>query len=346
MNAAPIDRVDALFELVDSDDVSLIQANALTTTQISKWDTQLSLSISDFSFDYEAVSFDLNGTSLPRSESNSALQINSRKEVAEKLTFLIGGGLYDGYSNYRSAWLDEYYRQQFSNLDGVPGAELYRKAEPKGFNVNAGVRWMYNPNSGYFQFSISQLQDEIAPGYEIDFDGLRRGESVLATSAASLSTENILSKRVRSLFTLRTSETSGRETRYGAEYALNAALGERWIARVQLGGTKENPQFDALYANVALEYALKESVSLYLDGRYYKDTGEIENSLFTAAAPGVTSHRFGIGVKWVGDNWSGRAYAAPIRSSYDETLGNVDFFQNLYQDRDWTVFQLAFSRGY
>lgn len=343
---APFDRLDTSFELVDSDDVSLFQGNAMTVSQIGDWETQISFSLSDFSFDYVPVSFDFSGAALSRSESNLAIQLNGRNDVSEKLTLSLGGGAYEGYNNFRSAWLDEYYRQQFSNLDGVPGAELYNEAKPKGFNLNVGARWMYLPNSGYAQLSISQLQDEIAPGYEIDFDGLRRGETVLATSAVSLSTENILSKRIRSLFTLRASETTERETRYGAEYALNAALGERWIARGQVGGSKENPQFDAHYANLTLEYSLNESVSLYLDGRYYKDTGEIENSLFTAAAPGVTSRKFGLGLKWIGDEWSGRFYVAPISSSYEESLSNVDFFQNLYQDRDWTVFQLAFSRGY
>ena len=344
--AAPFDRLDLSFELVDSSDVSLFQGNAMTASRLGEWETQISLSVSDFSFDYVPVPFDFNGQAVSRSESNLGLQINGRNEASEKLTLLLGGGTYDGYTNFRSAWLDEYYRQQFSNLEGVPGAELFNEAKPKGFNFNAGARWMYLPHSGYAQITLSQLQDTIAPGYEIDFDGLQRGETVLATSALSLSTENILSKRVRSLFTLRASETSERETRYGAEYALNAALGERWIARAQVGGSKENLQFDAHYASLTLEYSLNDSLSLYLDGRYYKDTGEIENSLFTAAAPGVTSRKFGLGLKWIGEQWSGRCYIAPISSRYEETPSNVDFFQNLYRDRDWTVFQLAFSRGY
>ena len=344
--AAPFDRFDTSFELVDSSDVSLFQGNALTAGQLGSWETQISLSVSDFSFEYVPVPFDFNGQVISRSESNTGLQINGRNEVSEKLTLLLGGGTYDGYNNFRSAWLDEYYRQQFSNLEGVPGATLFNEAKPKGFNFNGGVRWMYLPNSGYAQITLSQLQDTIAPGYEIDFDGLRRGQTVLATSAVSLSTENVLSQRVRSLFSVRASETSERETRYGLEYAINAALSDRWIARTQVGGSKENPQFDAHYANLTLEYSLNDSLSLYLDGRYYKDTGEIENSLFTAAAPGVTSRKFGLGLKWIGDDWSGRCYVAPISSSYEETPGNVDFFQNLYQDRDWTVFQLAFSRSY
>jgi len=344
--AAPIERLDTSFEWVGSDGVDLLQGNALAARQLGDWDTQISVSASDFSFDYVPVPFDLNGQSLSRSESNIALQVNGRNDLSETFTLMAGGGAYDGYTNYRSAWLDEYYRQQFSDLTGVPGSELYRTAKPRGHNVTTGLRWMYLPSSGYAQISISQLQDEIAPGYEIDFEGLRRGETVLATTALSLSTENILSKRVRSLFTLRASETSGREPRVGAEYAVNAALNDRWTARALIGGTKEEPQFDAHYANLALEYSVSESISIYFDGRYYKDTGEIENSLFTAAAPGVISRKLGVGLKWVGDQWSGRFYVAPISSDFEETPSNVDFFQNLYQDRDWTVFQLAFSRSY
>ena len=205
---------------------------------------------------------------------------------------------------------------------------------------------MYRPNTGYAQITLSQLQDDIAPGYEIDFDGLRRGEMVLATSAVSVSTENVLSKRVRSLVSVRGSQTSAREWRYGAEIALNAALSENWIARGQIGGSTEDPQFDAYYANFAIERSLNESLSVYSDLRYYDDTGEIENSLFTSAAPGASNRKAGLGIRWRGDRWSWRAYVAAVGTRYDPPPGNVDFFQNLYEDRDWTVIQFAFGRTY
>ena len=344
---AAVDRSDFAFESVDSSDITLLQANAAFAIEGEAWQTDVSLSASEFEFDYEPTSFDFNGSFLNRSERNTAIQINTRRTLNGDWTLLLGGGAYDGYTNYRSAWLDEYYRQQFKILDGVQGAELYGEANPNGFNATAGLRWAYQPGTAYAQLSVSQLQDDVSPGYEVDFEGLRRGQLTLATSAISLSTENILTKRIRSLFSLRASQTSDRSWRYGAEAATNIAMGENWIARLKAGGTTENPTFDAWYGSVALENALNERYSLYLDGRYYDDTGEIENAfLFTNAAPGTRSERIGIGLKWTGNKWSGRIYIASIEARFDPTEGNVDFFQNLYRDRDWTVFQFALSRGY
>ena len=341
-----LERADYSLELLDASDISMLQSNLYAEFGQEAWENQLSLSFSEFSFDYRPVPFDLNGVETDRTESNLAFQLNSRYTVSDGLTLLFGGGAYNGYNNYRSAWLDEYFRQQFSELDGVSGNELYDTANPKGYNLNAGARWMYQPNTGYAQITLSQLQDDIAPGYEIDFVGLPRGETVLATSAISVSSENILTKRIRSLVTVRGSQTSARAWRYGAEVALNVALHNNWIARGQFGGSTEDPQFDAYYTNLTLEFKIRENLSAYLDGRYYDDTGEIENSLFTSAAPGVSNRKAGIGIKWNSDSWSGRVYVARVGTRYDPPLGNVDFFQNLYKDRDWTVFQLAFGKSY
>ena len=344
---AGIEQTDASIELIDSSDVSLFQVSSITAAPIADWEVDVSLSASDFTFDYKPVDFDFNGSEITRDEQNYALQLNGRKLLNEQTTLLLGAGVYDGFSNYRSAWLDEYYRQQFNDLTGVVGAELYQTAAPKGINGNVGLRWMYRPSNAFAQLTVSQLQDDVAPGYEIDFDGLRRGQLVLTTTAISLSTENILTKRIRSLVSLRASQTSQRSWRYGSEIAFNVAIAERWIARLQIGATTEEPGFDAHYGNLAFEYAVNERVSLYLDGRYYEDTGEIENAfLFTNAAPGTTSRKFGLGIKWTNKTWSGRFYVAPIISHFEETQGNVDFFQNLYRNRDWTVFQLALSRSY
>ena len=114
----------------------------------------------------------------------------------------------------------------------------------------------------------------------------------------------------------------------------------RTLDRTRSGGSHyRNPSFDATYGNLAIEYTLDERFSLYLDSRYYTDTGEIENAfLFTNAAPGTISRKFGLGLKWTSETWSGRFYIAPISSKFEATEGNVDFFQNLYQDRDCDCF--------
>lgn len=121
---AGIKRTDGSFELIDSSDVSLLQVSSIITAPIADWELDISLSASDFTFDYKPVDFDFNGSDITRDEQNYALQLNGRKLLNEQTTLLIGAGAYDGFSNYRSAWLDEYYRQQFNDLTRVLGEQI------------------------------------------------------------------------------------------------------------------------------------------------------------------------------------------------------------------------------
>ena len=332
-------------EWVDTNDISLLQGSWFGDFNTGTWESTVSLAYGRYSMDYVPVPFDFRGRESHLSERNIALQFNTQDQITRNLAWMGGFGVYDGFTNYRSVWLDEYYRQQFSDLPDVPGAENYVDADPKGLNVTAGARWEYKPATGFAQINVSWLEDDVSPGYEIDFDGLRRSEIHLHTGAVSLSTENILSKRVRTYAALRASETTEREPRYGADFSVHIAMGEHWISRWSIGGALEDPQFEAIYGGIALEHSLNDKLSWYVDARYYEDTGEIENALlFTSAAPGLVSERYGIGLRLIGDKWSSRFYFAPLQTDYQPTNENIDFFQNLYSDRNWNIFQVAVSR--
>ncbi|MEM9160753.1 MAG: hypothetical protein AAGB46_17020, partial [Verrucomicrobiota bacterium] len=327
-------------------DVSLFQFTAQTVSEHSEWQTTSSVAYGTYEIDYQPVSFDFLGSPVQRDEENRAIQVNTRRDISDNRTLILGIGAYDGFTNFRSLWLDEYYRQQFSENTEVLGDD-YVFASPGGYNATAGYRWAYRPASAFAEVSISRVQDSVSPGYEIDFDGLTRGELEIATTSLSLSSENILTPRIRSLATLRVSETSGRDTRFAFEYALNAAFGDNIIMRALGGAAKEDPEFNTQYGEVALEYSLSETLSLYLDSRYYTDTGEIEDAfLFSTAAPGLNSRKAGIGARWSGEKWSARIYYAQTNSNYKDSGSNIEFFEFLYSDRDWDHIQLAFSRGY
>ncbi len=332
-------------EWVDAGDITLMQGNWVGDFISTTWDSSLSFAYGHYSMDYVPVPFDFNGEETRLSESNLALQFNTQNQVNRHLLLMGGAGVYDGFTNYRSVWLDEYYRQQFSHLTDVPGSENYVKADPKGVNATVGARWEYKPATGFAQINLSWLEDDVSPGYEIDFVGLRRGDIHLHTGAFIISTENIVSKRMRSYVSLRLSDTTERSTRYGADAALHVAVNDNWVIRWKIGGATENPQFEAIYTSIALEHGVNDKLSWFVDARYYEDTGEIENALlFTSAAPGLRSERYGIGIRWIGDKWSSRFYLAPLHTDYDPTRKNTDFFQNLYSDRDWTILQVAVSR--
>jgi len=346
-SAAPFSETAPSIEILDSDGISLTQASVQLVSEIAKWELTSSIAANRYEIDYEPADFDLLSSATERTEENYSLQFNARRYATERLSLLAGAGYYNGHSSYGSIWLDEYFRQRFSNLTGVEGAENFIEADPWGINATLGARWEYIRGSGFAQITVSQIRDNVSPGYEIDFEGLQRSDITLATSSVSLSTENILSRRLRSLFEVRASQTTDREVRYSAQYSLNAAIGEKWIARGLAGASLEDPEFEAYFGQIAVEYQINDFFGLYADARYYEDTGEIEDALlFSSAAPGLVSERFGIGARFSSDTWKARIYIAPFETDYEPTNSSTDFFQNLYRDRDWTVFQLSFQKTF
>jgi hypothetical protein len=171
---------------------------------------------------------------------------------------------------------------------------------------------------------------------------LRRGAETLVTRSAALSFENVLSPRLRTLVELRAAETSERAPRMGGEVSVNLALSERGVLRFQAGGSREGAEFRARYAGVTLEWELDRGWAVFADGRFYKDSGEIENALlFTSAAPGVVQRQAGLGLRWAGERSSLRLAVAPMRTRYGDVGTQVDFFRNLYRSRDWSWVQAA-----
>ncbi len=332
-------------ESIRADDVALTRA--ATSARLARGQTEFTITAaqSALHFDYQPALFDFRGQALTRRESNTALRVAGQHRIAGgAATALAGVGGYQGYTSYRSAWLDEYYRQQYAALAGTPGLDTFRDASPAGHDASMGVRWEYVKASAFAHLTAGSAQDRVAPGYEIDFSGLRRGSDTLATTSASLAFENVLTRRVRTRVELRAADTSGRERRVGGEAEVRAALGEAWIVRAHFGGARERPTFTSHFGGLVLERALTAGLSAYLEGRLYRDTGEIENALlFTSAAPALRSRTLGLGLRRDGDRWSWRIAAARLVTDHAPTNLNTDFFRNLYRDRRWLSLQASLS---
>lgn len=346
-NAQLVKQAEASIELLNANGVSIANTSVRIQGTPADWDTSLTITHTDYDLAYEAASFDFLGVNKQIDEKTVAINLSTRKQIADNLSLILGAGLRDGFSNYRSIWLDTYFDQHFSNQAGVPGAELYKNFKPRAISGTVGLRYDYLPSSGILQFVASQIEDNVSPGYEIDFDGIERSRLELATSVLDLSTENVLTQRIRSKFNLRATKTSERSWRYGSELAVNVALGENWIWRTKIGATTEAPQFDAHFGEVAFEYAFSEAFSVYANARYYEDNGEIENSLlFTTASPGLVSKKQGIGIRYQAEKWNARLYIATTDSNYEPTNLSTDFFQHLYADRNWTNIQIAIGKSF
>lgn len=169
-------QADADFETLFARDVLLTQTTLNYGQTILSTEWELGLSLASMGFDYEPVPFDFRGVATVVQEARVAAQLELRQRLGDRLTLLATGGLYDGFTDFRSAWIDEHFRQQYGDLPG------YEEAAPRGVNIQGGVRWEYLPASGFLQAEAAYLQDQIAPGYEIDFDGFHRGRPILYTT--------------------------------------------------------------------------------------------------------------------------------------------------------------------
>ena len=106
----------------------------------------------------------------------SLIRLDFGRPAADPLLLNISGGLYDGYADFRSVWIDERFRQINET------SPLYSIAQPRGWNIAAGARWEYMPASGFAQFDIVHQSDIVSPGYEWKIgQGLVRGINSLKT---------------------------------------------------------------------------------------------------------------------------------------------------------------------
>ncbi len=330
-------RVEADFEALLAADMELLQTGLAYVQKHGRFEWTASLAYNEFGLEYRPAPFDFLGAGAELNERRIAGQINGRVRLGDSVSVLAGGGAYDGFSNYRTVWLNEYFRQQFSALPE------YVPASPRGKNVNLGLRWEYLPASAFIEANVSYLHDEIAPGYEIDFAGLRRGRPKLETLAYQVALENVLTRRVRLRHEFRLTDQTDRELRYAYQGALNVALGNRWVVRLLGGYTEEAPTFAAHYFGGAVEFEPAAGWTLGVFGRSYRDSGEIENTLFSSAAPGLAAWQAGLSLSRTWGVHSFRLSAAPYVTRFEPAGIGTAFFQNLYRNRDWALLQVAYA---
>ncbi|HXG48828.1 MAG TPA: TlpA disulfide reductase family protein [Methylomirabilota bacterium] len=310
----------------------------------TRWDGWFAHASTDL--DYEPYApFDFLGEPADVNDDRFALRGAGRGPLSEDVAWLAAAGGYDGYRDYRSLWLDTYYEQQYQ---GVPG---YAAAEPRGANAHVGIRWEYLRANGVFEARAGYQFDQVAPGYIVDTNSptlaVLRGREFLHTPSLSLSTENVLGRRVRTLQEFRVARTSGRESRFSGQSSLNWAFAERWVARLNAGAAHEEPRFTAWFAGASVEWEIARQIYVSLHGKYYADSGEIENSLFVNdAAPGVRTAHGGLGLRVVRGAWAFKLAGGPFFSRYDPIALGSRPFTNLYRDRNWGLAQCALSRQF
>ncbi len=303
------------------------------------FDVGLTVGYSTFDLDYEPSIF---GADTTLTEDRTTYALDGRVTLASQWDLVGSVAYYDGFSDYRSLWISEYYNQLFG---GVPS---FVDPAPKGVSYTLGLEWEYIPIMAKVRLTGGYGKDTIAPAYDIGENGLERSRPDLYTKLLQLQTENVLSSRVVVQNTFQYTDTTNREKRWTAQTGWNIALADALYLRLLGGYAVEQPSFEAYHIGGTLEYQVADEWFVRVNARYYEDTGEIENSLggFTSSAPGLESFEFGAGLRWQGVHSALNLYAGYYQTNYDALAEDNLFLQNLYADRRWGLVQLSYTYSF
>lgn len=341
--------IEADSEMVWSSDIVVSDSGMTYRRQIDKLEAEAALAYTSYEIDYRPFrEFDFFGFEEHLHEDRFRGRANLRYTIVDRVTLIGGGGVYDGYSNYRRVWIANRYRQKYDHPDfpRIPG---YVEPDPKGWNATGGARWEYIPRAGFAEMTFGYAMDQTAPGYEDGEDSagnylLLRGRERLHTRTVTVSSENVLASWLRSLNEFFLFDTSARELRFSYKGSLNIALAPAWIVRAYGGITTEEPRFDAHFLGATLEWEPLKNFFLNVTGRYYEDNGEIEDSLLTSnAAPPLRSLEAGVGLRYAWKRSALKVGIAAFHTNYDPIGVGQSEFTHLYSDRKWGLAQIAYS---
>lgn len=322
-------------EAMTSGDLSVQGYQFNHTGTQGKWTLAAGLGVVAYQLDYAPGP--TGGEFGNLSEATGQYSLGLTHEWNNHWSSTVNAGFYDGFSEYRSIWITEYYRQEFI---GFPDG--YQTPDPHGESIGASVEWDYLPGTGSAEFSIRYAHDEIAPGWSFDpFVGSPvPGASSLNTVSGNLRAEHALTGWLEAQTEVSLRKVTDRDPRIGISHGWAASVGPVDF-RISGGYADEEPRYDALYGSAIVEWMFLPQWSFYTGYRLYSDSGEIQASGFNASAPALRSSEIFGGVVWDRGDLAVSAGIGFLKSDY-EALGEDNiFFENLYRDRDWKTFRLS-----
>ncbi len=328
-------EIEATAEVLAASDLLIQSYNLNYSGTEGLWTLEAGLGLNDYQLDYAPVLF---GSREKLDEQTLQTSIGLTRKWNEEWSTSLRFRAYEGFSDYRSIWISEFYRQFFGAFPG------YYAPDPHGTSFGLSTRWDYLPGTGSATFAIDLGRDEIAPGWSFN-PALGQPEAdrdTLDTVSGSLRVEHALNPWLKSGLELTARQTSEREPRFGIRSSWAAVSGPVSF-RLSGGYSSEAPSFDALHGSAVVEWNFIPEWSAYLGYRVYQDSGEIESSGFNALAPALDSTEIFTGVRWHRKDLTISGGVGLLDSDYETLTEDNLFFGNLYRDREWWTFRLATS---
>ena len=347
-------RIDFDHDLLHSDDISVNRSSFLYRLEKDRWNLEATLGYTQFDINY---SDPVGATqSANRDEDNRSGGLTLGFDLSDSVSSSIGFTTYDGYADFQSVWISEYYDQ----FIGIPIPDNYEEADPKGWGLNAGVVWDYDPGvarlSASFGFSNDDIVPAWSPGLNPAWDPiLNPGVPViiadptaqeLDTYSGSLTWEMAVNPRLRTQLNLRYIDVTARDPRLQVRNQWAWAITDELTFRAHLGFAIEDPDFEAYYGGIALNYDINSNWSVTLAGRLYHDTGEVVSAGFNTAAPEIDSSEISATLGWTNGDTSIRIGIGLYDTDYGDLDADNQFFSDLYEDRDYTLGRFAITHQF
>lgn len=314
-------------EWLAASDIKIKSYSADWSREGLEWGFEANVSRNAYDIEYEPT---IIGVAEELDEATRAYSAGLTRKWSTQLSSTLGGRYYDGFSNYRSIWIAEFYRQFFGTFP------QYEAPAPEGYGGSFSTVWQYSPGIGQIELSYDFGHDTIAPGWDIDPNSgvIAPGNDALDTHSGTIRLEHALASRMKVELTGSVRDTTNRDPRYSGSGRVAAAVGPLAV-RLGIGYAEEDPEYEALYGDVLIEWGFAQSWVVYTGGRLYNDTGEIENTGFNILAPELDSSEVFIGVRHETPMFSVNLSIGMLDTDYEDVPPTEAFLGELYRDRDW-----------
>ena len=323
-------------EMQTASDVRLSDCDLDVRWRNSQREIGVMLGLANLDVDYIPSPWDITGLRENLEDTRTTGQFTWREGLDKQWRWNFSAGGYQGYTDYRSLWLNEYYRQMF---EGVPG---YVVASPAGANVSIGGSYEYLPQSGFINWSVGWQTDDVSPSYDKNFGTpLQRGLGSYETWRYGLGSEHVLNSRIRFKQDATVLVTTARDLRETYRAEMLWAFVDTWATRLTLEGSHEG-DFHSGAAAVALEHDWDAKYFAGITTRAYRDNGQIiDPSLVSGQAPPIDTLQMQLTARYSGPMVTWRIAIGPYWTSYATNTTRTLRFTTLYRDRDWLSMQAA-----
>lgn len=321
---------------MSASDIQLFDSDLTIRWRNLERDLSTSIGWAPIHMDYIPSSASLIGKPADLDSNRASWQFTWREALEKTWRWNLSAGGYEGFTDYRSLWLEEYYRQLFST---VPG---YREADVGGANVSVAGTYEFLPQCGMINWSLAFQTDDASPAYEKPIGAdLIRGVSHYETWRFGMGSEHVLNPRVRFKQDAAAFQTTSRDWRYVYRGEVAWAVADEWSVRSAMDGSLEGG-FHSGSFSLMLEKDWSARWFVGLQARAYRDNGQIiDPEIVSSSSPALDSLHIQLMLRHESERLVWRFAVGPYLTRYGG-LGLANrTFDTLYRDRDWLSMQAA-----